>query len=212
MLYYLYNTIHEATLSLLNMKTSVDEIIPGLWLGNHKASHDVNFILDNKIDMIINCTPNIPFVTEILNDKLKKNKYNNVNLQDVCSIYNIETFRIPVNDSLLERDFILMEEYFKIIVPLLLRKYTIEKKKILIHCFAGKQRSVIIVAALLKVLLDNNYIQLPQIPKTQCNKAQFQNICKFLLLKRPQVFTYGYRINFESSFKRFFNINQKNKI
>ena len=38
MLYYLYNTIHEATLSLLNMKTSVDEIIPGLWLACFSAN------------------------------------------------------------------------------------------------------------------------------------------------------------------------------
>lgn len=206
MLYYLYNTIYEVASSLLNMKTSVNEIIPNLWLGNYKTALDVDFLLDNKINMIINCTPNTPFINDLVNDKLKSEKYNNIDPINLCSIYNIETFRIPVNDSLLERDIILMEHYFKIIIPLLLKKYTTEKKNILIHCHAGKQRSAIVVTALLKVLLDNNYIELPEIPTSQCQITQYKNIYNYLLTKRPQVFSYGFRINFEKSFKRFFNI------
>ncbi len=207
MLYYLYNTLYEFTSSFLNTKTSVDKILPNLWLGNYKAAHDINFLLDNKIDMVINCTSNIPIIHEVINKKLKKEKYNNINSFDLCSIHNIETFKIPVNDSLLERDFIIMEHYFKIIIPLLLRKYTVENKNILIHCHAGRQRSTIVVAALIKVLLDNNYIELKEIPKTDCKLTQFKNICNYILSKRPQVFTYGFRINFESSYKNYFNIN-----
>lgn len=206
MLYYLYNTLYEFTNSFLNIKTSADEILPNLLLGNYKAAHDINFLLDNKIDMIINCTSNIPFIHEIVNTKLKKQKYNNINSLHLSSIYSIETFRIPVNDSLLERDFIIMENYFKIIIPLLLKKYTIENKKILIHCHAGKQRSSIVTAALIKVLLDNNYITLEEVPKTQCQLTQFNNICNYIRLKRPQVFTHGFRINFETSYKNYFNI------
>lgn len=207
MLYNLYNNLYEFSSSFINTKTNVNEIIPNLWLGNYKSALDVNFLLDNKIDFIINCTPTTSFINEILNDKLKTEKNNDVDPKDLCAIYNIETFRIPVNDSLLERDFILMEQYLKIVIPLLLRKYTIEKKRILIHCHAGKQRSSIVVAALLKVLLDHNYIALNEIPSTKCQLTQFQNICKFMLTKRPQVFTYGYRINFAPSYKRFFNIS-----
>jgi|UniRef100_A0A6C0AN40 hypothetical protein len=211
MLYHLYNTLYEFTSSFLNMKTSVDEILPNLWLGNYKSAHDINFLIDNKIDMIINCTSNIPLIQEIIDTKLKKQKYNKINSFDICSIYNIETFRIPVNDSLLEHDFIIMENYFKIVVPLLLRKYTVENKKILIHCHAGKQRSSIVTAALIKVLLDHKYIELSEIPKTDCQLTQFQNICNYIRTKRPQVFTYGLRINFESSYKNYFNINLKKK-
>lgn len=206
MLYYLYNTLYEFTSSFLNTTTSVDKILPNLWLGNYKAAHDINFLIDNKIDMIINCTSNIPFIHEIIDEKLKKQKYNNINSVDLCSIYNIETFRIPVNDSLLERDFIIMEHYFKIVVPLLLRKYTIENKNILINCHAGKQRSCIVVAALIKVLLDHKYVELNEIPQTKCQLTQFQNICNYIRSKRHQVFTYGLRINFESSYKNYFNI------
>lgn len=208
MLYYLYNTLYEFTSSFLNIKTSADEILPNLWLGNYKAAHDINFLIDNKIDIIINCTSNIPFIHEIIDEKLKKQKYNNINSLDLCSIYSIETFRIPVNDSLLERDFIIMENYFKIIIPLLLRKYTTENKKILINCHAGKQRSAIVMAALIKVLLDNNYIKLDEVPKTQCQLTQFKNICNYIRLKRPQVFTHGFRTNFEISYKNYFNIGR----
>ena len=201
MLYYIYNILYD----FIYTDISVDEIIPGLWLGNYKAALDIDFLKQNKIDLIINCTPNIPFIN---NEKS----------------LNIETYRIPVNDSLLERDFILMEKYLKIAIPMLLQKYTIENKKILIHCHMGKQRSAILTAALLKVLIDNNHIHLPEIPENigtlpsarqgtlpnvsarQGNQKQFEYICNYLLSKRYQVFTYGLRINFEPTYKRFFKI------
>jgi protein tyrosine/serine phosphatase len=183
MLYYIYNILYD----FLYTDISVNEIIPGLWLGNYKSALDNDFLKQNKIDLIINCTPNIPFID---------------NAEDL----KIETYRIPVNDSLLEKDFILMEKYFKIAIPMLLRKYTIENKKILIHCHMGKQRSAILTAALLKVLIDNNNIRLPEIPVPQDNQTQFEYICNYLLSKRYQVFTYGLRINFEPTYKRFFKI------
>lgn len=175
-----------------NNGTSVNQIIPRLWLGNYKSALDSEFVSQNSINFIINCTPNIPFITET-------NKIN-------CDCARIETFRIPVYDSLLEKDIILMEQYFKIIIPLLLRKYTIEKKNILIHCHAGKQRSAIVVAGLLKVLLDYNYINIKEIPKQSSKKKQFNDIFNYMLLKRPKVFSYGLRVNFAKTFKRFFNI------
>jgi protein tyrosine/serine phosphatase len=194
MLFYLYNMIYDLTSSFIYSKTSVDEIIPNIWLGNYRAAIDLDFLRKNKINFILNCTPNTPLFNEIYTrEELKK-------------LQKIETYRIPVDDSLMEKDFILMEKYFKIIIPLLLRKYTIEKKRILIHCHAGKQRSAIVVAALLKVLLDKQHLKLPEIPKTNCPKEQFRNIYNYLLEKRPQVFTYGLRINFEPTYQRFFKI------
>ena len=106
-----------------------------------------------------------------------------------------------------------MEKYFKIVIPLLLRKYTIENKNILVHCYAGKQRSAIVVAALLKVLSDNNYISvIPSVKKSNLSKytrniQQYQNICNYIISKRFQAFTYGYRVNFEQTFLRYFKIH-----
>ena len=57
-----------------------------------------------------------------------------------------------------------MQDYFKIIIPLLLKKYITEKRNILIHCQAGKQRSAILTAVLLKILHDKEYISLIKIP------------------------------------------------
>lgn len=191
MFYSLYNIILDMSgyLTNYNNNISVDQIIPRLWLGNYKAALNNNFISQNKIDLIINCTPNIPFINNINNNSK-----------------DLETFRIPVYDSLLEKDIILMEQYFKIIIPLLLRKYTIEKKNILIHCHAGKQRSAILTAALLKVLLDHNYINIKEIPKQISKYKQFINIFNYMLSKRPKVFSYGLRINFEKTYFRYFNI------
>jgi hypothetical protein len=172
----------------MNFYNDADEIIPNIYLGNHNSALNLNFLKKNDINVIINCTKDKSFITDDV---------------DIRS----EMYRIPVNDSLLECDFIIMQEQFKNIVPLLLRKYTIEKKNILVHCHMGKQRSAIVVAALLKVLLDNNYLSLDEIPKNITPKKQFSYICNYIVKKRPQAFTFGYRINFKPSYFRFFDIN-----
>jgi hypothetical protein len=195
MFYYIYSMIYDLASNFLYAQTSVDEIIPGIWLGNYKSAIDIDFLKKNDINFILNCTPNMPLYNQIYTPL------------EIGNIGKIETYRIPVNDSLLERDFILMEKYFKIVIPLLVRKYTVEKQRILIHCHAGKQRSAIVVTALLKVLLDHNYIKIDQIPKNTTQTTQLNNIYKFLLEKRSQVFTYGLRINFEPTYRRFFKIN-----
>jgi protein-tyrosine phosphatase len=190
---YLYNTLQGIFFS-----RGADEIITGLWLGNYKSALDKSFLKAKDISVIINCTPDKPFITEIDNVVRRQ------------GTQGIETYRIPVNDSLLERDLLLMQDYFKIIIPLLLKKYVIEKRSVLIHCHAGKQRSAILIAAFLKVLIDKDYISLIKIPPCVYGKEQFQYICNYILSKRPQVFTYGLRINFEPSYKRFFRIDISN--
>jgi protein-tyrosine phosphatase len=192
MLYYIYNTLYDLTSSFFYNPPSVNEIIPGLWLGNFKSAIDISFLQNEKIDFILNCTKNTPFFQDIYNKGLVRN------------LKHIETYRIPVNDNLQEEDFITMETYLKIVLPILVHKYIHEKKHILIHCQAGKQRSAIVVAALLKVLVDNNLINIKEIPKNVSNKKQFKCIYNYIFSKRSQVFTYGLRINFEPSFKRFF--------
>ena len=40
MLYYIYNILYD----FIYTDISVDEIIPGLWLGNYKAALDIDFL------------------------------------------------------------------------------------------------------------------------------------------------------------------------
>lgn len=185
------SVLNTSVMNILRPTDNANEILPNLWLGNYHAALDIDFLKRSGINMIINCTKSCPFFYEI----------------SVCDykIKDLETYRIPVNDSLLEADFIRMEKYLRVVIPLLLRKYTVEKRHILIHCHAGKQRSAIVMAALLKVLLDNRYITLPT--TTSDNDSQFTKIYNYLLTKRHNVFTYGFRINFISSYKRFFNMS-----
>ena len=125
-------------------------------------------------------------------------------INEEAKCLNLETYRIPVEDSLLEKDFILMEQWFDILVPIILEKYK-EGKKILIHCFAGKQRSAVFTAALLKKIIESD-IKIDGLEKNTDQKKEFENIINFILSKRYQAFTFGYRINFKKSYERYFKI------
>lgn len=167
-----------------NFFSNADLIYPRLWLGNRYISVDKEFIIKNKIDVIVNCTKELPFV-ELEQDQMPK------------------LIRIPVDDSLLEKDLILMEHYLKTVIPELIDDYR-DGKTVLIHCFAGKQRSAIVMATMLFEMFlqdsnDNleNYID-------NAHKQRLENdVFTLILAQRPQAFTYGYRINFYKTFKRY---------
>jgi hypothetical protein len=187
--------------ALYNTFVPANEVIPGIWLGNLYAGSDENFLLENNIDLVINCTPTIPFISPSTNDPV-----------NVAKLNSIEKIRIPVQDSLLEKDFVLMETYLGFIIPYMFRKYAIEKKKILVHCRKGKQRSCIVIAAFLKYMLDNNKLVIRNVPRQHINqRQQLMDIINFIVEKRPQAFTYGFRINFEKTFLRFFSISEDSK-
>lgn len=177
--------------------SNVDLIIPNLWLGNYHAALDHDFITSNNIDVIVNCTPDIPFISDNNNNHINK----------------IHKIRVPVYDSQLEKDFILMEQYLKMILPILHKAYK-DNKKILIHCYAGKQRSAIVVASLLylmSTLPNSKHHILPHLSIDLNNiildkQSLINSIFYFIVNKRPQAFTYGFRINFNSSFKRLFQL------
>jgi len=160
------------------------KIIPGIWVGNYKSALDKTFLTENNIQVVVNCTPEYPFI----------------------SSKHIEKLRVPVRDSMLEKDFLLMEYYFKLIIPYLVKKYK-SNINILIHCHAGKQRSCILMAALLKTLLDTKCFVIKSIPSSLTPKAQFFQIVQYIVNKRPQAFTYGFKINFRSTYERYFCID-----
>lgn len=179
---------------------NVDCIIPMnttcgmLWLGNYKSALDPEFLKKNKISVIINCSVDLPFIYDILDIDLK-----------------LDTFRIPVYDSLLEHDIKIMEEYFHIILPFILQKLIIEHENVLVHCHQGIQRSAIIVSALLFILVDSDTMLFRDksnktIVNIQNKSKLMRNIIKYIVEKRPKAFNYGYKVNFKKSIEQFFNI------
>ena len=103
-------------------EANAHEIIPRLWLGNARASMDENFIQQNNIQVVFNCTKNLPFSPMI---PIK--------------------FRIPVDDNLEEAEIRNMELWSSEIAFKMMTEY-VEGKTILVHCMAGMQRSAASVA------------------------------------------------------------------
>lgn len=170
-----------------------------LFLGNYKAALDPVFLKQNDISVIINCSQDLPYIYDLVDPS----EY---------GLFKLETFRIPVNDSLMEQDFYIMEKYLHKVLPFLLKKLLTEKKNILIHCHMGRQRSSGCVAALLYVLVDNNLLKFELNKKGQIGGSKeykselMKRVIEYIKVKRPQVFTYGWRVNFKPSLERFFNI------
>lgn len=98
------------------------KIFPRLWLGNKESSVDTNFLRSNNITVVFNCTKDLPFS----NDVLRK-------------------YRVPVDDNLANEEISNMTKW----APEIVLKVILEYKSganILIHCFAGMQRSAAVMA------------------------------------------------------------------
>ena len=111
---------------------SVDEILPGLWLGNEAASQSEQFMIKNNIKLIVNATK------DIKSKFLNKIHYIRVPVGDPGKVYSVSQ----------NEDVYVMNEC----LPLVLNKILAARQRgwnILIHCHAGAQRSAIIAAAYL---------------------------------------------------------------
>lgn len=102
-----------------------DLIVPQVWLGNAKAAHNQDFLRNEKIDVVFNCTKDIPF------NELIRRRY-----------------RVPVDDDLSQEEIRNMELWSFEIIYKLMQEYK-QGKTILVHCAAGMQRSAAVVAMFL---------------------------------------------------------------
>jgi len=101
--------------------------MPGLWLGNIKIAQNLSFFETNNIHCVINCSKDIPFY---------------------CN--KCENIRISVNDDLKISEINKLYEYFDKAADFI-NSRLLDNKNILVHCYAGKQRSAsIIVVYLMK--------------------------------------------------------------
>jgi hypothetical protein len=102
-----------------------NEILPNLWLGNARASMSEPFIAEKGIQVVFNCTKNLPFSPMI---PIK--------------------YRIPVDDNLEEEEIRNMELWSGEIAFKIMAEYK-QGRHILVHCMAGMQRSAASVAFML---------------------------------------------------------------
>lgn len=153
----------------------VNKIISKIYLGNYQAAKDPDFFKANKIKAVLNCTKDIP------------NHF-------VCK-KDIEYMRIPVDDSLRETDIQKMHKFFPAIVEFIYKHAVLQGNNILIHCYAGRQRSAISVAA---YLIYNH-------------KMTPLEACKHIMDKRKEAFHFGLSLNFEDSLNQYYKDLVKNK-
>jgi protein-tyrosine phosphatase len=110
------------------MSHDANMIVPRLWLGNRNSALNDNFLRKHNITVVFNCTKDLPFS----NVPLKK-------------------YRVPVDDNLHHEEIQNMERWAPEIVYKVMNEYN-QGRTILVHCFAGVQRSAAVVAMTLVVM------------------------------------------------------------
>lgn len=166
----LYLSITNKLCKFVN-KNNYVEILPNLFLGNITAAKDLKLIKRHNIQVIINCSNDIEnyFLT---------NK-------------NIKYYRCPLDDSLLDYDINLMKQFLPTFINIIDESLK-NNKPVLVHCYAGRQRSAALIAGYLmykkKMSIDEAY--------------------NYIISKRPEAFHYGRSFNFNESLKDY----QKNNL
>jgi protein-tyrosine phosphatase len=102
--------------------TKYEKVMNKIYLGNYQAAKDRDFFKDKKIKAVLNCTKDIP-------NHFAHNK-------------DIEYMRIAVEDSLKEKDFDLMYEYFPAIVEFIYKHANLQGNNILVHCWAKQSKKI----------------------------------------------------------------------
>ena len=104
------------------------EILPGLWLGNRAASQDSDWLREKGISTVFNATKDLPF-----------------------SPVAVNRYRIPVDDNLEPAEIENMRRWAPEAVLKIIREHK-SGKPLLVHCYAGIQRSAALVAMTLIAL------------------------------------------------------------
>lgn len=153
--------------------TNYNKITSRIFLGNIKAAKDKQFFKDNKITAVLNCSKEIP------------NYFQNSS--------HIEYMRIPVDDSLKQKDFDLMFEFTPAAVEFINKHTNVQKNNIFIHCHMGRQRSVCCLV---------NFMV------SKCGFTP-QEACKMVLKKRPEAFHFGESLNFDQTINKYYKMVSK---
>lgn len=116
---FYYFVIMEKLLVCYNK--DADKITSNLWVGNRYSARCLSFLKDNNITLVINCTQHLP-------------------IPEFYQEHNINSYRVPVQDSNWQEDQDIMHQHVDNVVSLI-DKHLAANKGVLVHCHAGIQRS-----------------------------------------------------------------------
>jgi protein-tyrosine phosphatase len=145
--YYLYDYVWNIDKANL--------IVENLYLGDVIASNDIEFLVEEKISFVINLS-NMVFPDE----------------QEALKNLNIKIKNVRVRDHPDDEQLLLSH------IPELvedIQHYLDNNKKVLVNCYAGRQRSAAVVACYLMT--------------ANKGKTDVDSCIKFIQLKRPVAFT-----------------------
>jgi len=157
---------NKYSLDIVNNICDIDnynKIIPNIYLGNIKGANDINFLQNNNIEAIVNCTIDEQF-NEYFNDKLK--------------------YRLSINDSKEGDNIIIFKKNIFDVIDFI--ENAIEQNKnVYIHCYWGLMRSATVVCAyLIKTynLPINNAIEIikEQRPSALVSYYNFNEVLKYV--------------------------------
>ena len=144
------------------MESAAHEILPGLWLGNIQASRDLSWQSQTGIGAIFNCTKDIPF-----------------------SNRNVALYRIPLDDNLEPEELRNLETWGWESVFKIAKEHKEKGQPVLVHCYAGIQRSAATVAMYLIAMF-------------RCTADE-----AIMYIKRKRSVAFTPSVNFYSSIKGF---------
>jgi len=104
------------------------EVISGLWIGDREDALNAKWLKQNKITVIINCTKSVPFL-------------------DSPDSGLIHVLRVAVHDNLEPEEIEKMQKYLEPVSAKIAE--WLPNHNILVHCYAGRQRSSSIILAYL---------------------------------------------------------------
>ncbi len=113
-------------MNLINIIDKYNKIINNLYIGNYQSAIDSQFLKDNNIKLIVNCTKTYEYTVP-------------KNIQHIR--LNITDFNSP------ENNIIIASNIDKIID--IIDNYLKSNEGVLVHCHMGQQRSAMVVACYL---------------------------------------------------------------
>lgn len=147
-----------------------NEVLPGLWVSDARAATDCRFLQKHRIGVVFNVTPDVP---------------------TPCP--GVVYHRVPIRDPgpgqpRTQEDIAKLRSWLPAILETL-HAHLSSRQNVLVHCHAGVQRSAAIVAAYILAF----YAHPDGTP------LSLSEVKRYLRSKRPQVFAYGWSVNFREA-------------
>ena len=132
------------------------EVLSGVWIGNIDMMYNKQFLTDNQIEVIINCTIEFKFPE-----------------------LNIQKYRIPISDNINDAVNIIKNNKNKILE---LIDQVISESNVLICCYDGQLISPFLISIYLIHYGDISYEQVKQILSSKNNQLSMDVDSSLLLI------------------------------